>query len=534
MAYVVTQNCCNDASCVPVCPVDCIHPAPGEPGYRTAEMLYIDPDTCIDCGACADVCPVEAIRPDDDLEGLDLRYLEVNADYYARSTETAADLPQPTMPDRISVTGTRLPLRVAVIGSGPSASYAADELLARRDIDIEVTMIERLPFTGGLVRYGVAPDHAKTKMVDRTFARTIRRAGATFYLDVEVGRDVSLDEVADHHHAVIVATGADEDRRLGIDGEDLPGVHSAREFVAWYNGHPDFANSWFDLSHERAVVVGNGNVALDVARILSAEVDDLRRTDIADHALDALAESAVREVVVLGRRGPDAAACTVPELLGLSEMSGADVIVDGDVHVDSDATYKTRLLAEYASAVPHRSRRITLRFHSAPLEIVGGDRVRAIRLAAQDRAVNELDTGLVLRSIGYRGRPFGDLPFDERRGTIANVDGRVCEAGSERPVVGRYVTGWIKRGPSGVIGTNRQCARETVANLLVDYESNLLTDPSGSANIFDRLVRSRRPSAMTADDWFAVDRHERAAGRGQGRPRVKLLDPSVVHACAPR
>ncbi|GAA4672759.1 FAD-dependent oxidoreductase [Gordonia humi] len=534
MPYVVTQNCCNDASCVSACPVDCIHPAPGEPGYRTAEMLYIDPDVCIDCGACADVCPVGAISPDDELEGLDLRYLEVNADFYAGPARREVDLPTPAVPARPTVAPGARTLRVAIVGSGPSASYAAEELLSRRDVDVEVTMIERLPFVGGLVRYGVAPDHAKTKEMDRTFARTLRRRGATVYLDVEVGRDVSVDEIAEHHHAVIVATGADRDRTLGVPGEELPGVHGAREFVAWYNGHPDHAEASFDLSHERAVVVGNGNVALDVARMLVADPEDLRRTDIADHALEALAAGSVREVVVLGRRGPDAAACTVPELLGLSKIDGVDVVVDGEVPIGPDSTYKTRLLADLAVATPRHDRRIVLRFDSAPCQFLGTDRVGGVRVAAPDSTTTDLDAGLVLRSIGYRGSPFPGLPFDDASGTVANVGGRVQHSEvDEVPLRGRYVAGWIKRGPSGVIGTNRVCAAETVDALLTDYDAGLLVEPTGSADAFDVLVRDRRPGALTADDWTVIDRFERSRGREHGRPRVKLLDPTpALHAAA--
>ncbi|NMO03707.1 FAD-dependent oxidoreductase [Gordonia sp. TBRC 11910] len=525
MPYVVTQNCCNDAACVPVCPVGCIHPAPGEPGYATAEMLYIDPDTCIDCGACADVCPVEAISPDDSLEGADLRYIDINADFYACGAHRPTTLPLAVLPPKVTVGTDASVLRVAIIGSGPSACYAAEELLSRRGVRVEVTMIERLPFAGGLVRYGVAPDHSKTKGVDKTFARTIRRSGMTFFLDVEVGRDLSLDEVAAHHHAVIVATGATEDRRLNVEGEALAGVHGAREFVAWYNGHPDYSDVAFDLSDERAVVVGNGNVALDVARVLVADLDHLRRTDIADHALDVLSGSAVREVVVLGRRGVEAAAGTVPELLGLASLSGVDVLVDGDVAASADATYKTRVLAEYAAARPTAgNRRIILRFNSVPERILGESRVAGIRLSGPE-AVTDLDCGLILRSIGYRGSPFPGLPFDEVRGTVANVDGRVVEPESGSAVVGRYVTGWIKRGPSGVIGTNRVCARQTVAALFDDFAAGSLSDPASGAERFAQLVTERRPSAMTADDWFTVDRHERTVGRAQGRPRVKLLNP---------
>ncbi|MBM7367387.1 FAD-dependent oxidoreductase [Gordonia hydrophobica] len=548
MTYVVTQNCCNEASCIAVCPVDCIHPGPGEPGYRTTEMLYIDPVACIDCGACADACPVEAISPDESLEGLDLRYLEINAGYYAGAAgtgtqcESAADRDPTERSDgrllgRVAVVEQASPLRVAVVGSGPAASYAAEELLANRDVDVEVTMLERLPFAGGLVRYGVAPDHSKTKLVERGYARTLGRPGMTAYLGVEVGRDLTLDELADHHHAVIVATGADRDRQLGIPGESLAGVHGAREFVAWYNGHPDLAEARFDLSSDRAVVIGNGNVALDVARILVSDIDDLRRTDIADHALDALAASAIRDVVVIGRRGPAAAACTVPELLGLSALDGVDVLVDdrcGDAEeadsVGPEVAYKVQLLREYAAARPQHDRRLTLRFHAAPQEILGAESVDGVRLAAPDGSTDDLAAGLVLRSIGYRGTPFADLPFDAQTGTVANIGGRVHSPESDAPVPGRYVAGWIKRGPTGVIGTNKLCAQETVAALLEDYAAGALAEPVGSASEFADVISQRRPQALSAADWVAVDRYERSLGRKQKRPRVKLLDPGPALA----
>ncbi|QSE79613.1 FAD-dependent oxidoreductase [Rhodococcus koreensis] len=526
MAYVVTQNCCNDATCVAVCPVDCIHPTPAEREYTRTEMLYIDPGACIDCGACSDVCPVDAIVPGDapapDID----RYRDINAEYFQQNPRTAAPGAhvQP-LPLALATTGVTDPpaLRVAIVGSGPSAFYAAEELLARRDIAAEVTMFERLPVAGGLVRFGVAPDHWHTKTVDRVFDRTARRDGFTFHLGVEVGRDVTIDEVLAHHHAVIHASGASGDRRLGIPGEDLPGSYAAREFVAWYNGHPDHADRAFDLSTRRAVVVGNGNVALDVARILVSDVDTLRRTDIADHALAALADSRVEEVVVLGRRGPEHAACTTPELLALGSLPGIDVLVDGPVTAAPDAPAKLRILADYSrrKATPG-NKRIVLRFGTSPREVLGAGRAESL-LVAQGDTADRIECGLILRAVGYRGLPIGGLPFDEAAGTVANAAGRVALPGTGETVRGHYVAGWIKRGATGVIGTNRYCAAETVEALLADHRAGLLAAPTQAAADLAALVRERRPDALGGADWRAIDRFEREQGRAVGRPRVKIV-----------
>ncbi|MEN0135982.1 MAG: FAD-dependent oxidoreductase [Rhodococcus sp. (in: high G+C Gram-positive bacteria)] len=540
MAYVVTQNCCNDATCVAVCPVDCIHPTPAEREYARTEMLYIDPATCIDCGACSDVCPVDAIVPGDAAVPDVDRYRDLNAEYFQRNPRSAAPGAhvQP-LPLALATAGVADPpaLRVAIVGSGPSAFYAAEELLARRDIAAEITMFERLPVAGGLVRFGVAPDHWHTKTVDRVFDRTARRDGFTFHLGVEVGRDVTLDEVLAHHHAVIHASGASGDRRLGIPGEDLPGSHAAREFVAWYNGHPEHADREFDLTAPRAVVVGNGNVALDVARILVSDVETLRRTDIADHALAALTGSRVDEVVVLGRRGPEHAACTTPELLALGSLPGIDVLVDGPVTAGPDAPAKLKILAEYSrrEATPG-NKRIVFRFGCSPQEVVGGDHVSALAVSNDD-AVDRIECGMVLRAVGYRGRPIAGLPFDESTGTVANVEGRVVDAATGQAVRGHYVAGWIKRGATGVIGTNRYCAAETVEALLDDHRAGLLTTPTGAAADLTALVRERRPDALGGADWRAIDRFERERGREEGRPRIKIVDArqaAVVAGAAAR
>lgn len=534
MAYVITQTCCNDASCVAVCPVNCIHPSPDEPGFATAEMLHIDPQTCIDCGACADACPVEAILPEDRLDPSQARFAEINAAYYTHNPMPEGWQPLVPTPAPPRDRGT---LRVAIVGAGPAACYAAQELLERSDVEVE--MFDRLPTPFGLVRAGVAPDHPGTKAVTESFEWSFRRDAFALHLDTEVGRDITHDDLLEHHHAVIYATGASADRRLGIPGEDLPGSHAATEFVAWYNGHPDYADRTFDLSGERAVIVGNGNVALDVARVLTMDVDELARTDIADHALETLRVSNIREVVLLGRRGPAQAAYSNPEFLALGNLQGVDVVVDeadldaapGDAHeTDPDTAMRIRLAREYAQqSVRAGNRRIVFRYLTVPDELHGDRRVTGMRvqrtaLADEDGRIvarptgefEDLSTTLVLRSIGYRSVPVPGIPFDETRGVVPNDGGRVT------PRV--YVTGWAKRGPSGVIGTNKGCAKETVAALFADFDAGTLPEPGGDRRALHRLLDRRRPDRVDLAGWRSIDAAERAAGRAQGRPRVKITD----------
>jgi ferredoxin/flavodoxin---NADP+ reductase len=308
MPYVILQHCRNDAACVSECPVDCIHPRPDEPSCATAEMLYIDPEMCINCGSCQVVCPVDAIRPDLDLRSDQLVFSELNAAFYQHEPQHATAAP--TAPRRAEVTGTVRELKVAVVGSGPAGCYAAEELLSRRDVSVRVDMFERLTTPWGLVRFGVAPDHLATKNVTVGFERMTRDSRLRLWLNVEVGRDVSAEQLAERYHAVIYAVGAMDARAMGIPGEDLPGSHSATEFVGWYNGHPDYAHRDFDLSAERAVVIGNGNVAIDIARLLLSTPGRLSGTDMAQHALERFSTSRIREVVVVGRRGPAEAAFT--------------------------------------------------------------------------------------------------------------------------------------------------------------------------------------------------------------------------------
>jgi ferredoxin--NADP+ reductase len=411
---------------------------------------------------------------------------------------------------------------------------------------VQVDMFDRLPTPWGLVRAGVAPDHPNIKAVSRVYEKTAEHPEFRFYGNVELGRDLSHEDLVDRYHAVIYAVGAQTDRRMGIPGEDLPGSWAATEFVAWYNGHPDYRELEFDLSAERAIVVGNGNVATDVARMLALTRDELATTDVADHALEVLAESNVSEIVVLGRRGPAQAAFTNPELLELGEMTDADVFVDpGDVELDplsrafieSEAAHATQkknvdILSGYAAREPlGKRRRIVLRFLVSPVEILGGEHVEGVRFVhnelveAEDGSIRpratditeELDCGLVFRSIGYRGTRIPDVPFDDGRCVIPNDGGRI------EGRIGEYAVGWIKRGPTGIIGTNKRDAQETVNTLLADLDAGNLGSPSDpDRDSIDALIAERQPDAVSYAGWQAVDRAEREAGEPHGRPRVKL------------
>jgi len=443
------------------------------------------------------------------------------------------------------------PLRVAVVGSGPAGFYAAEALMKPEERRVEVDMFDRLPTPFGLVRAGVAPDHPKIKSVIRVYEKTAARPGFRFFGNVEVGRDVSIAELRERYHAVLFAQGTSTDRRLGIPGEELPGSHSATEFVNWYNAHPDFADREFDLSHERVVVIGNGNVAADVARMLALPREELETTDTADHAIEALSSSGVKEIVVLGRRGPAQAAFTNPEVRELGEMSRADVIVEradmdldpaSRAYVDSEECEPTHrrnveIFTEFSERAPEgKPQRIVLRFCCSPVEIRGDGRVESVvvarnelvesdgRIAARDTGEREeIEAGLVLRSIGYKGVPVEGVPFDERRGVIPNEAGRVTEESGER-VPGLYAVGWIKRGPSGVIGTNKKDAQETVATLFADLEAGDIPEAplAGDPSSIEALLDERAPDHVTYSGWEAIDAAEVAAGEPQGRPRVKF------------
>jgi ferredoxin/flavodoxin---NADP+ reductase len=445
------------------------------------------------------------------------------------------------------------PLRVAIVGSGPSGFYAAGQLLkckSHPDLNVQVDVYDRLPTPWGLVRGGVAPDHPNIKAVSRVYEKTAEHPEFRFYGNVEYGRDLTHADLHARYHAVIYAVGAQTDRRLGIPGEDLPGSWAATEFVAWYNGHPDYRELEFDLSCERAVVIGNGNVAADVARMLALTREELAATDVADHALDVLADSGIKEIVVLGRRGPAQAAFTNPELLELGEMTDADVFVDPrDAELDelsrgwlasdqagATARKNVDILGGYAGREPEgKRRRIVLRFLVSPVALLGESHVEGIRIcrnelrdegtglrACTTETIEEIPCGIVFRSIGYRGIPLEGLPFDEAAGTIPHDGGRILDE-QGAPLRGDYVVGWIKRGPTGIIGTNKRDSQETVDTLLADLDAGLLNEPADpSREALEELLSERAPEHVTYEGWAAIDSAEKAAGEPHGRPRVKL------------
>lgn len=548
MPHVITQSCCSDGSCVYACPVNCIHPTPDEPGFATAEMLYIDPAACVDCGACVSACPVGAIAPQSRLGDKQLPFVELNAAFYPERRPDEKVPPTsklaPVMDAPVVDRRPDGPLTVAIVGSGPAAMYAADELLTQRGV--RVSMFERLPTPYGLVRAGVAPDHQSTKRVTRLFDRIAATRGLRMYLNVEVGAHVTHDELLAHHHAVLYAVGAPNDRRLDIDGMDLAGTGTATEVVAWYNGHPDYADLPVDLGHPRAVIVGNGNVALDVARILTTDPDVLARTDIADHALAALRASRIEEVVIAARRDPKDSAFTLPELIGLTAT--CDVVLDAADHervrhdleqtTDPLTRNKLELLATLGDAAAPATRpRIRLAYRRTPHRLTGTDRVDGIEFTVTGTDdVVPLSAGLVLTSIGYRGKPIAGLPFDEATATVPNDGGRVLDPATGAPVPGSYVAGWIKRGPTGFIGTNKSCAAQTVHQLVDDYNAGALIAPAASTDALNRLIGSRQPAVLDADGWRAVDAAEVGRG-GEDRPRVKftaVTDMLAAVAAAPK
>jgi ferredoxin--NADP+ reductase len=441
--------------------------------------------------------------------------------------------------------------RIAIVGAGPAGAFAAS-CLRRAHGGAEIDLFERLPTPWGLLRGGVAPDHQEIKRLEDTFDRQTLKRGCRFLGNVEVGVDITHAELMRHYAAVIYATGAQTDKSLGIPGEDLPGSWAATEFVAWYNGHPDYRDLEFDLSARRAVVIGNGNVAADVTRMLTLSPAQLERTDVADHALQALRASSIEEVVVLGRRGPAQAAFTSAELRELGHLDGVELRVDaGDVELDPvsqtwlaergtfTARTNVQLLREF-TARPRRTgaaRRIALRFLRSPVQIRGGERVEAIdvrrneivraedgmlraRAACED--VETIDCGLVLRSVGYRAVPLPDVPFDERSFVLPNDRGRVLTPAGQA-LTGVYTVGWIKRGPTGILGTNKRDAEETVTCLVEDLAAGTIAQPAGAdREQIDALLAERVPELVRVEGWRAIARQELERGRRERRPRVKL------------
>lgn len=451
------------------------------------------------------------------------------------------------------------PLRVAVIGAGPAAFYAAEALFKQTGLTVEVDMFDRLPAPHGLVRYGVAPDHAKIKTVTRAYDAIAGKPGFRYFGNVEYGTHVTLEDLRRHYHQVVFATGAQTDRRMGIPGEDLAGSHPATEFVAWYNGHPDFRDCRFDLSVERAAVVGVGNVAIDVARILVHTPEELEKTDIADYALEALRASRIREVYLLGRRGPAQAAFTTPEVKEIGELAGADVIVRPeeaeldplsraqlDASGDRLLSRKVEILQGYAVRAPEgRDRRLHVRFLVSPVELTGDaegrvTRMRLVRNVLVDDGrgglsakatgqFEDLDVGLVFRSVGYRGVPLPGVPFHERWGVIPNESGRVTDPATSQPLAGLYVAGWIKRGPSGVIGTNKPDAVETVTALIEDAAAGACWQPpEPDAAAAEAFLRTRQPDLVSYPDWRRLDALEVRNGQACGRPRLKFTSVDAM------
>ncbi len=457
------------------------------------------------------------------------------------------------------------PLRVAIIGSGPAGFYAAGHLLKRKNIVVEVDMYDRLPTPFGLVRHGVAPDHPKIKSVTKAYDRIASNARFRFFGFVELGKDIFVDDLRNHYHQIIYATGAQTDKRLNIPGIDLQNSHAATEFVAWYNGHPDYRDCQYDLSQKAAAVIGVGNVAIDVARILCRTEAELRATDIADYALEALINSQIKTVYLIGRRGPAQAAFTNPEIKEIGEMEGAHAVtlpaeatLDPlsqemlDSEGDRVTKRKVEILQSYAGQQSSgKERKLIVRFLVSPTEL-GGDesgRVTRMRLVHNElykteagtlrpRATEhfeDLDVGLVFRSIGYRGVPLEGVPFRDDWGVILNQDGRVLDPETDSPVLGEYATGWIKRGPSGVIGTNKPDAAETVELMMEDLAAgrHLLPINPEIASI-ETLVQQRRPDHFSYGDWQRLDELEVAKGAAQDRPRIKYTSIVEMQAALDR
>jgi ferredoxin/flavodoxin---NADP+ reductase len=445
------------------------------------------------------------------------------------------------------------PLRVAIIGAGPTGFYATDQLFRQPELVVDVDLYDRVPTPYGLVRAGVAPDHQKIKAVTAAFDKVAAHPRFRFFGGVELGRHLSVDDLRAHYHMIIYTTGAQTDRRMGIPGEDLQRSHAATEFVAWYNGHPDYRDLTFDLSQERAAVVGVGNVAADVARILSRTPEELAATDIADYALEALSVSRIREVYVLGRRGPAQAAFTNPEVRELGELAGADVsAMPEEVELDEltrqvlerapdRATQKkVEILKEFSRRAPTgKPKRLVMRFLVSPVELLddgrgGVGRMRLVknRLYAtatgtlQPKATGEfeeLPVGLVFRSVGYRGVPLPGVSFNDDWGVILNEKGRVLDSQTKQPLVGQYTAGWIKRGPTGVIGTNKPDAAETVSGMLEDLARDIHLRPADpTPQAVERMVRERQPQYLSYQDWLKLDDIETGRGKETGRPRVKF------------
>ncbi|MBX7152821.1 FAD-dependent oxidoreductase [bacterium] len=443
------------------------------------------------------------------------------------------------------------PLRVAIIGSGPSGFYAVDHLLKQKNLTVEIDMFDRLPTPYGLVRGGVAPDHQKIKAVTKVYEKIAQHPLFRFYGNVTFGKDILHEDIISFYHAVIYAVGAQSDRQMEISGESLSGSHAATEFVAWYNGHPDYQHFKFDLSQEKVAVIGNGNVAMDVARILASSYEELRRTDISDEALEQLRTSRVKEIYLVGRRGPAQAAFTNPEIKELGEMEASDIHVDPkEIEIDdlttevirtaadSNVNRNIEILLDYSRRpLMEKPKRIIMKFLWSPVELIGSQKVEAIKLvknklyksddgSLRPKPTDHFETikvGLVFRSIGYKGIPLPGVPFDEKNGIIPNQEGRVKDR------IGEYVVGWIKRGPSGVIGTNKPDSQATVEKVLQDVsEKRMLQPMNPSRKKMEEFLAKRNVRFVSFDDWLLIDRTELARGADEHRPRIKFTNTNAM------
>ena len=445
------------------------------------------------------------------------------------------------------------PLRVAIIGSGPAGFYTAEKLFKCEDVNVQIDMYDRLPVPFGLVRFGVAPDHEKIKRVTRVYDKVAANSNFRFFGNVDVGTQVTLDDLKQHYHQICYATGAQSDRRMGIPGEDLKRSHPATDFVAWYNGHPNYRDYEFDLSVERVAVVGVGNVAVDVARILCRTREELATTDIAVHALEALSQSNIKEVYILGRRGPAQAAFTNPECKELGELAGADIAVVADEvqldplsekSVEESGDRSLRKKIEILQGFVDRPgggkpKKLTLRLLVSPVELYGNDAGEVIGMKivknelylSDDGSLRprptdqfeELDVDMVFRSVGYRGVALADLPFNKSWGVVPNEKGRVIDPGKDEAVTGVYVSGWIKRGPTGIIGTNKPDATETVDCMLEDLAAGAVLSPAtADSESALEMVKKARPDYVSWADWKRLQEMEEEKGQEEGRPRAKL------------
>lgn len=560
MPHIIVSGCCNDASCVDVCPVDCIHPTPSEDGFEAAEMLFIDPDSCIDCGACVQACPVGAIRPDTETSDIVRDFADLASDYFAgqRSASVSAAPLGTSLSHGPNAPGAparrdRTSLKIAVVGAGAAGGYAA-RALASEGADVRIFDENLVP--GGLVRFGVAPDHPKTKWISDVLPYGSTVSNIQLYLGVAVGRDITHEELLQHHHYVVYATGAKVDRPLAIPGHDLSRVYAAGDFVRWYNGDPAFHGREFDLTGETAVVIGNGNVALDVARILLSDTATLNQTDASDEAIAALGRSGIRRVEILGRRGLADAAYTVPELMRLMSWSDtvgiggcaadvqADRVLRGSLGLDLDTLENRKVaLAEQLAESPRSPDGPEIRFRwlVSPLEISeAGDRLTIAlgrntievldgrRVSRHESDLKPVEADLVITSLGSQAAPISGVPLDSSGGRISNRDGRVVDPETGAPVDRVYVTGWAKRGANGGLGVNRACAMQTVRHLLDDDQSRDRPEVLRDTAALEELLRQRVTPLLDRADWHRLDRSERGAGDEVGRPRVKLTSRESI------